>query len=98
MELTVADVDGNDAGGTVLEQAIGAAAGGRTDVEAVASGWGDGPGGEGGAELVAAAGDVAGSGSNGEFGVGGEAQAGLGDAAAGGVDASGEDQGGGFGR
>lgn len=58
VELVVADIDGVDGGGAVLEEAIGEAAGGGADIEADAAVCGEGgPGGEGGVELTAAAGD-----------------------------------------
>ena len=59
MDLSVAGVDGEDGGGSVLEHAVGEATGGGTDVGAGETLDGDGPGGEGGFELEASAGDVA---------------------------------------
>ena len=59
VDLAVAGVDGEDGGGAVLEHAVGEAAGGGSDVGAGEAGEGEVPGGEGGFELEAAAGDVA---------------------------------------
>ena len=59
MDLAVAGVDGEDGGGAVLEEAVGEAAGGGSDVGAGEAFDGDVPGGEGGFEFEAAAGDVA---------------------------------------
>jgi hypothetical protein len=58
VDLAVAGVDGQDGGGAVLEHAVGEAAGGGSDVGAGQALDGDVPGGEGGLELEAAAGDV----------------------------------------
>jgi hypothetical protein len=59
VDLAVAGVDGQYGGGAVLEEAVGEAAGGGADVGAGEGLDGDGPGGEGGFEFEAAAGDVA---------------------------------------
>ena len=59
VDLAVAGVDGEDGGGAVLKHAVGKAAGGGADVGAGEAFYGDFPGGEGGFELEAAAGDVA---------------------------------------
>lgn len=58
-DLAVAGVDGEDAGGAVLEHAVGEAAGGGPDIEAEAVAEVDGPMSESGFELEAAAADVA---------------------------------------
>jgi hypothetical protein len=59
VDLAVAGIHREDAGGAVLEHAVGEAAGGGADVGAGEAFDGDVPGGEGGFELEAAAGDVA---------------------------------------
>jgi hypothetical protein len=66
-DLAVADIDGGDVGGAVLEQAIGEAAGGCTNIEAAAALDGDAGALEGVDQLIAAAGDEAGGSLEGDL-------------------------------
>ena len=94
VDLAVAGVDGEDGGSAVLEHAVSEAAGGGADVGAGEALDGDVPGGEGGFELEAAAGDVAEVvAEHADDGVGGDGGAGFVDALLVDEDAAGEDQG-----
>ena len=68
MELAVADVDGDHAGGAALEQDVAEAAGGGAEVEAVEPGRFDAERVEPVLELLAAAGDVRGAALDRELG------------------------------
>lgn len=72
MELAVAYVHTRDVGGAVLEEAIGEAARGGADVQGIKARDGNGVGVEEALEFLAAAGDEAGRGDDGDGGVGGE--------------------------
>jgi len=94
VDLAVAGVDGEDAGGAMLQHAVREAAGGGADVCAGEAGDGDSPGVEGVVEFEAAAADVlevvAQHADGGVFGDGG---AGLVDALLVDEDAAGENEG-----
>ncbi len=93
-DLAVAGVDGEDGGCAALEHAVGEAAGGGADVDAVEAGEVDVPVGEGVLELEAAAADVFEVGAEeADGGVGGDGGAGLVDALLVDEDAAGEDEG-----
>ena len=57
-DLAIAGVDGEDAGGSALQHAVGEAAGGGSDIDTGEAGERDGPVFEGALELETAAADV----------------------------------------
>jgi hypothetical protein len=92
-DLAPASVDGEDAGGAVLQHAVGEAPGAGTDVDAREAGEVDGPVAKGFFELEAAAADVTEIvAEETDGGVGGDGGAGLVDALLVDQDAAGEDK------
>jgi hypothetical protein len=92
MELAAADVDGDDTGGAVLEEAVGKAAGGGAEVETGEAGGVDGEGAEGGFELEPATADVGERLSELEWGIGVEGLGGFDEQAGSAADLPGHDE------
>jgi hypothetical protein len=92
MQLGAADVDGEDGGCAVLEEAIGEAAGGCAEVHAAEAGDIDGEGFECALEFLAAAGDVAFGLKEFKGGVWGEHGGGFDEDGGPGADAAGHDE------